>query len=156
LINTDLRSVFLACHYVIPHMIENGGGAIVSTGSTAAIAGNMGWSAYGPAKKAIENLMANIAYQYGKYNIRANTVRPGLIITPQNDANVSQVYRDIFLDEIEVNRVGCPRDIGYAMLYLCSDEAAFVTSQVLTVDGGMWEHAPQNSSLRKLAEQSSK
>ena len=145
---TDLKSVFLACKYAIPHMIENGGGAICSTGSSAGVLSQDGWSAYGPAKGAVETLMNYIACQYGKQNIRANTVHPGLIVTPQNEAGIPQFFKDIYVDTIEVNRYGCPRDIGYAMLFLCSDEASFVTSQALCVDGGQMSHAPQVSALR--------
>lgn len=150
MLSSDLKSVFLCCKYVIPYMQKNGGGSIINTSSTAAIAGNLGWSAYGPAKAGVDNLTKNIAYQYGRDNIRCNAIRPGLIVTPQNDAQVSQAYRDIFLREIEVNRYGCPKDIGYAVVYFASDEAGFVTSQILNVDGGMWEHAPQNSAVRDL------
>ena len=98
------------------------------------------------------NLTKNIAYQYGRDNIRCNCIQPGLIVTPQNEAGVPQAIRDIYLDEIEVNRYGCPDDIGYAALFFASDEAGFVTSQVITVDGGMMSHAPMNTALRRLAQ----
>ena len=150
----DLKSVFLVSKYAILQMQKQGGGSIVNIGSTAGIAGNLGWSAYGPAKAGVVNLTKNIAYQYGKDNIRCNCIQPGLIVTPENEANVPDFFRNIYLDEIEVNRYGCPDDIGYAALFLASDEAAFVTSQVLTVDGGMMFHAPINTPLRKLSQAS--
>ena len=147
----DLKGVFLVSKYAILQMQKQHQGSIINIGSTAGIAGNLGWSAYGPAKAGVVNLTKNIAYQYGKDNIRCNCIQPGLIVTPQNDANVPDFFRNIDLDEIEVNRYGCLDDIGYAALYLASDEAAFVTSQTLTVDGGMMFHAPMNTPLRKLA-----
>lgn len=150
----DLRSVFLASKYALAHMIKQQSGSIVNIGSTAGIAGNMGWSAYGPAKAGVVNLTKNIACQYGTYNVRCNCIQPGLIVTPQNEAGVPQAVRDVYLDEIEVNRYGCPDDIGYAVLYFASDEAGFVTSQVLTVDGGMMSHTPINTGLRRMAAQS--
>lgn len=153
MLESDLRSVFLTCKYSIPHMIENGGGSIINIGSTAGVNGNDGWSAYGPAKAGVANLTKNVAYQYGKQNIRCNCIHPGLIVTPQNDANVPQVFRDIYLDEIDVTRYGCPEDIGYAALFFASDEAAFVTAQELCVDGGMMSHAPTYGPLRRLAQQ---
>ncbi len=151
MLSSDLKSVFLVSKYAILQMQKQHSGSIINIGSTAGIAGNLGWSAYGPAKAGVVNLTKNIAYQYGKDNIRCNCIQPGLIVTPQNDANVPDFFRKIYLDEIEVNRYGCPDDIGYAALYLASDEAAFVTSQTLTVDGGMMFHAPMNTPLRKLA-----
>lgn len=151
MLDSDLRSVFMVSKYVIPKMQANEGGSIINIGSTAGIAGNLGWSAYGPAKAGVANLSKNIAYQYGKDNIRCNCIQPGLIVTPQNQANIPDFFRDIYLDEIEVNRTGCPEDIGYLCLFLASDEAGFVTSEVITADGGMMSHAPMNTPLRKLA-----
>lgn len=153
MIQSDLKSVFLLSKYAIPHMQKQGGGSIVNIGSTAGVGGNLGWSAYGPAKAGVANLTKNIAYQYGKEGIRCNCVHPGLIVTPQNNDNVPQFYKDIYLDQIDVDRYGCPEDIGYMVLFLASDEAAFVTGQEICVDGGMMSHGPTYSALRKLAQQ---
>ena len=152
MLQSDLRSVFLLSKYAIPHMKRNGGGSIINTGSTAGVNGNLGWSAYGPAKAGVANLTKNIAYQYGKDNIRCNCIHPGLIIPPQHPSNVPQFFKDIYLEQIDVNRCGCPEDIGYMALFFASDEAAFVTGQEICVDGGMMSHAPIYSALRKLAE----
>lgn len=151
---SDLRSVFLMCKHVIPHMRESGGGSIVNIGSSAGVSGNDGWSAYGPAKAGVSNLTKNIAYQYGKDNIRCNCIHPGLIVTPENDALMPQVFKDIYLHEIDVNRYGCPEDIGYAALFFASDESAFVTATDLLVDGGMMSHGTVYGALRTLAAQS--
>ena len=153
MLQSDLRSVFLTSKYAIPHMQKNGGGSIINIGSTAGVAGNLGWSAYGPAKAGVANLSKNIAYQYGKDNIRCNCIEPGLIVTPQNQANIPQFYKDIYLHQIEVVRTGCPEDIGYMALFFASDESGFVTGQEICVDGGMMSHGPMYSDLRKLAEQ---
>lgn len=153
MMESDLRSVFLLSKYAIPHMLKNGGGSIINTGSTAGVGGNLGWSAYGPAKAGVANLTKNIAFQYGKEHIRCNCVHPGLIVTPQNDANMPQFYKDIYLDQIDVSRYGCPEDIGYMVLFFASDESAFVTGQEVCVDGGMMSHGPTYSALRKLSQQ---
>lgn len=150
MLESDLRSVFMMCKHAIPPMLENGGGSIINIGSTAGVSGNDGWSAYGPAKAGVANLTKNIAYQYGKKNIRCNCIHPGLIITPQNDANVPAAFRAVYLDEIDVNRTGVPEDIGYMALFFASDEAGFVTGQEILVDGGMMSHAPIYGALRKL------
>lgn len=153
MLNSDLKSVFLMSKYVIPHMQKNGGGSIINTGSTAGVSGNDGWSAYGPAKAGVSILTKNIAYQYGKDNIRCNCVHPGLIVTPENDKLMPQAFKDVYLDEIDVNRYGCPEDIGYAVLYFASDESAFVTATDLLVDGGMMSHGTNYGGLRRLAAQ---
>ena len=63
-------------------------------------------------------------------------MRPGLIVTPQNEAKVPQALKDIFLDNIEVARYGTPEDIAHAVAFLASEQANFITGQVLTCDGG--------------------
>ena len=149
---SDLKSVFLMCKYVLADMVKNESGSIINIGSSAGCSGNDGWSAYGPAKAGVANLSLNIAYQYGKKNIRCNCVNPGLIITPQNDANVPQFFKDIYLHEICVNRYGCPEDIGYMCTFLASDEAAFVTGQNILVDGGMMSHGTNYGGIRTFFE----
>lgn len=150
MMSSALKSVFLVTKAVIPYMQKNGGGSIINTGSTAALAGNLSYAAYGPAKVGVENFTKNVAYQFGKDNIRCNCIRPGLTVTAENEPYIPQAFKDIYMDEIEVNRWGNPRDIGYMATFFASDEAGYVTSQIISVDGGMWSHAPQNSACRKM------
>ena len=148
--NTDLRGTFYMIKTVLPHMQENGGGSIVNIGSMASCGGDLGGTAYACAKAGVDMLTKDVALQYGKQSIRCNCIRPGLIVTPQNDAYVAQAVKDIFLNNICVNRYGCPNDIGYMALYLASDESAFMTGQVVTVDGGMNSHVPSVGDFKKL------
>lgn len=148
--NSDLRGTFYMIKSVLPHMRKNGGGSIVNIGSMASCGGDLGATAYASAKAGVDMLTMSVALQYGKENIRCNCVRPGLIVTPENEAVVSQTLRDIFLSNIEVNRYGCPEDIGSACVYFASDESAYVTSQIINVDGGMNSHAPTVSQFRAL------
>lgn len=150
MLSSDLKSVFLASKYAIPYMKENKNGSIINIGSSSGVAGNLGWSAYGPSKAAVANLTKNIAYQYGKDGIRCNCIHPGLIVTPQNTANIPDFFKNIYLDCIEVERVGCPEDIGYLATYLASDMAGFITSVEILADGGMMSHGPTYDFLRKL------
>lgn len=150
MLTTDLKSVFLASKYALNYMIEKKTGSIINIGSSSGVAGNLGWSAYGPSKAAVANLTKNIAYQYGKQGIRCNCIHPGLIVTPQNQANIPDFFRDIYLDCTEVDRVGCPEDIGYLACFLASDMAGYITSQEILVDGGMMSHGPTYDFLRKL------
>ena len=146
---SDLRGTFYAIKCALPHMRAAGGGSIVNIGSMASCGGDLGATAYACAKAGVDMLTSSVALQYGKDGIRCNCVRPGLIVTPQNDAVVPQLLRDIFLSNIEVGRYGCPEDIGYACAYLASDESAFVTGQVFNVDGGMNSHAPTVAQFRE-------
>ncbi|MBQ7278840.1 MAG: SDR family oxidoreductase [Clostridia bacterium] len=148
--NSDIRGTFYAIKCVLPYMQKNGGGSIVNIGSMASCGGDLGATAYSCAKAGVDMLTSSVALQYGKDNIRCNCVRPGLIVTPQNDAYVSKTLRDIFLSNIEVNRYGCPEDIGHACVYFGSDESAFVTGQIINVDGGMNSHAPTVAQFRAL------
>lgn len=145
---SDLRGTFYAIKCAIPHLRAAGGGSIVNIGSMASCGGDLGATAYACAKAGVDMLTSSVALQYGKDNIRCNCVRPGLIVTPQNESVVPQLLRDIFLSNIEVNRYGCPEDIGYACAYLASDESAFVTGQSFNVDGGMNSHAPTVAQFR--------
>ena len=90
------------------------------------------------------------ALQVGKDKIRCNCVRPGLIVTPENDARVPQVLKDIFLSNIMVDRYGCPEDIGHMCVYLASDESAYVTGQIVNVDGGLNSHVSTVAQFKEL------
>ena len=95
-------------------------------------------------------LTLSTALQYGKKNIRCNCIRPGLIVTPENDAHVPQFLKDIFLDNIMVNRYGCPEDIGNLAVFFASDESEYVTGQIINVDGGMNSHVSTVAQMRAL------
>ena len=95
-------------------------------------------------------LTQSVALQYGKSNIRCNCVRPGLIVTPQNEPRIPQVLKDIFLSNIMVNRYGCPEDIAHACVYFGADESEYVTGQIITVDGGLNSHTPTVAQFRAI------
>lgn len=148
--NSDMRGTFYATKCVLPYLQKNGGGSIINIGSMASCSGDLSSTAYACAKSGVDKLTQYTALQYGKQNIRCNCVRPGLIVTPENDAHVPQVLKDIFTDNIMVNRYGCPEDIGYMCVYLASDESAYVTGQIVNVDGGLNSHVSTVAQFRKL------
>ena len=118
---SDLRGTFYATKCVIPYLQKNeNGGSIINIGSMASCGGDLGSTAYACAKSGVDMLTQYTALQYGKDNIRCNCVRPGLIVTPENEANVPEVLRNIFLSNIMVNRYGGPEDIGHMCVYFAS------------------------------------
>ena len=148
---SDMRGTFFATKCVLPYMQKNeNGGSIVNIGSMASCGGDLSSTAYACAKAGVDMLTKSTALQYGKQNIRCNCVRPGLIVTPQNEAYVPQALKDVFLSNIMVNRYGCPEDIGHLCVYLGSDESSYVTGQVMTVDGGLNSHVSTVAQFRQL------
>ena len=149
---SDMRGTFYTTKCALPYMQKNeNGGSIVNIGSMASCAGDLGSTAYACAKAGVDMLTQSVALQYGKSNIRCNCVRPGLIVTPQNEAHVPQALKDIFLSNIMVNRYGCPEDIGHLCVYLGSDESSYVTGQIMTVDGGLNSHTTTVAQFRAMA-----
>lgn len=147
---SDVRGTFYAIKCVLPYMKENNGGSIINIGSMASCGGDLGSTAYAAAKAGVDMLTKSTALQYGKDNIRCNCVRPGLIVTPENEANVPQVLKDIFLNNIMVNRWGAPEDIANMCLYLASDESEYFTGQVVTVDGGLNSHVSTVGQFKEM------
>ena len=150
-LQSDLRGTFYATKCVLPYLQKNeNGGSIINIGSMASCAGDLGSTAYACAKAGVDILTQYTALQYGKQNIRCNCVRPGLIVTPENEARVPQALKDIFTSNIMVNRYGCPEDIGHMCVYFASDESQYVTGQIINVDGGMNSHAPTVAQFKEL------
>ncbi|MDY5577549.1 MAG: SDR family oxidoreductase [Lachnospiraceae bacterium] len=148
---SDVRGTFYATKCVLPYMQKNeNGGSIINIGSMASCGGDLGSTAYACAKAGVDMLTKSTALQYGKQNIRCNCVRPGLIVTPQNEAYVPQALKDIFLSNIMVNRYGCPEDIGHMCVYLASDESSYVSGQIINVDGGLNSHVSTVAQFREL------
>ncbi|MDQ4039891.1 MAG: SDR family oxidoreductase, partial [Actinomycetota bacterium] len=136
-IAVTLTGVFLGCRHAIPVMIESGGGAIVNTASVAALAASPRFGAYVAAKGGVVALTRSVAFDYGGCGIRCNAVAPGLIETPATEPVLADPgRRDWLSGKLLVGRIGQPADIANAVLYLASDESAFMTGQTLVVDGG--------------------
>lgn len=147
---SDIRGTFYAIKCVLPYMRENKGGSIINIGSMASCSGDLGSTAYACAKAGIDILTQYTALQYGKENIRCNCVRPGLIVTPENEAHVPQALKDIFLNNIMVNRYGSPEDIANMCVYMGSDESEYFTGQVVTVDGGLNAHVSTVGQFKEM------
>lgn len=133
--NVGLLGASHCCRAAIPHMIDGGGGSIIVISSVQAVAGSPGSAPYSSIKAAQLGFVKSLACDYGKHNIRANAICPGPIQVAYSPKPGSDGY-DWQVSKTMIGRVGQPREIGYAALYLASDEASFVTGATLPVDGG--------------------
>jgi NAD(P)-dependent dehydrogenase (short-subunit alcohol dehydrogenase family) len=132
----DLRGAFLSMRYEIPAMLDSGAGAIVNVSSGAGRkAGAPGLSTYVAAKHGLEGLTKAAALDYAGQGIRVNAVAPGPIDT-EAMAFGSEEGRQMALQSVPLQRLGQPRDVALAALWLCSEEAAFISGVTLPIDGG--------------------
>ena len=138
----NVRGVMLGCKHAIPVMIERGGGAIVNTTSTAALAGTDTRYAYGTSKSALIAFAKYVATGFGQQGIRCNNVAPSLTVTPSVGRVIPDDKLDLFMKVHLVDRLGEPDDIANAVVWLASDQASFVTGHTLVVDGGLLAHTP--------------
>ena len=138
----NLRGTMLASKYALAAMLPRGGGSIINTSSGSAQAGALGYSAYAVSKAGIENLTRYVAAQHGKQGIRCNALAPGLIVTPATADNYAGPAGEMMLAHHLTPRLGNVDDIANAVLFLASDESAFITGQIINVDGGLLSHQP--------------
>jgi NAD(P)-dependent dehydrogenase (short-subunit alcohol dehydrogenase family) len=138
----NLRGPMLGCKHAIPHMLERGGGAIVNTSSASGLTGDLSRAAYGASKAGLDSLTRYVATQYGKRGIRCNSIAPGVIETPALAANLPAEQLAVFERSHLTPRLGRPEDIAAAVVFLVSDDAAFITGQTISVDGGLLAHHP--------------
>jgi NAD(P)-dependent dehydrogenase (short-subunit alcohol dehydrogenase family) len=142
ILDVNLRGSFLAAKYAIPALTERGGGSIVNIGSIAGIR-DSGTShpAYCASKAALLGLMVDLAGAHGRDNVRINSVLPGIIASPIQES-VGRVPDEIRGRLNLLGRMGDAWDIAHAVLFLCSDEAAYLTGVTLPVDGGATVGSP--------------
>ena len=140
-LNVNLKAIYLMCHRVIPHMIENGAGSIINTGSGWGLKGGSNAVAYCASKGGVVNLTRAMAIDHGKHNIRVNCICPGDVDTPLLLDEAAQLGQDEteFLKQAAdrpLSRIGQPKDVANAVLYLAGDLSKWVTGSILVVDGG--------------------
>ena len=144
MLTTNVTSMFLTCKHCIPHMVRQGGGAIVNISSISSIR-YTGYPSvsYNASKGAVNQLTQSIALQYADRGIRANCVLPGLMHTPMIERYITGAYgsREEMIRRrdatVPMKRMGTAWDVAYAALFLASDEARYITGAQLVVDGGV-------------------
>lgn len=133
----NVTSIFLGQKYVIPHMIEAGGGSIVNISSIAGLTGGSGAGPYTASKGAVRMLTKATAVDYAKHNIRCNSVHPGYIETPMTvDLFKDEQMMQWFQSQTPLPRLGKAEDIARGVLFLASDESSYITGVELPIDGG--------------------
>jgi len=135
-IETNLSAVFYTCRAVARPMMKRRGGSIVNVSSIVGLRGNMGQTNYGASKAGIIGFTKSLARELGSRNVRANVVAPGYIHSRLTDV-LPEEARAVMLTNTPLGKLGDPEDVAGAVRFLCSDEASFITGEVLLVDGGL-------------------
>jgi NAD(P)-dependent dehydrogenase (short-subunit alcohol dehydrogenase family) len=135
----ELDTVFLPTKAVWPHMVAQKGGSIINTSSMSATKVYEALPCVGhmTVKAAVQGFTRHIAFEGARHGIRVNSISPGLIASPSTGPYLDDdAWRDAFINETMIKRVGTPEDIAYAALFLASDESTYVTAANYPVDGG--------------------
>ncbi|HKT47776.1 MAG TPA: 3-oxoacyl-[acyl-carrier-protein] reductase [Candidatus Acidoferrales bacterium] len=135
-LRTNLTGAHLCIQQALPPMMKARSGRIINITSVVAQSGNAGQANYVAAKAGLIGLTKAIAIEIASRNITVNAVAPGFIATPMTDVLPDKVKEDL-KTRIPLGRMGCPRDVAAAIVFLASDEAAYITGHVLNVNGGM-------------------
>ncbi|MBQ9436401.1 MAG: 3-oxoacyl-[Bacteroidales bacterium] len=135
-ININLKSVFNFTKAVQTYMLKQRAGSIINLSSIVGISGNAGQANYAASKAGIIGFTKSVAQEIGSRSIRCNAIAPGFIDTEMTQAIPNDI-KEAYLKKIALRRIGQPRDVANAALFLASDLSAYVTGQVLVCDGGM-------------------
>jgi 3-oxoacyl-[acyl-carrier protein] reductase len=135
-LQTNLGGVFHTCRAAARGMMKRRAGAIVNISSVVGLHGNPGQTNYSASKAGIIGFTKALARELGTRGVRANVVAPGYVETRLTEV-ISEEMRDLMLANTPLGRFGKPEDVAGAVRFLCSDEAAFITGEVLLVDGGL-------------------
>ncbi len=135
-INVNLRGAFFCTKAVLPAMVRQRRGRIINMSSVVGVAGNPGQANYAASKAALIGLTKSVAKEVARRNITANALAPGYILTGM----VKELSEDLkaqVLARVPMNRLGVPEDVAGLVAFLCTDEASYITGQVIRVDGGL-------------------
>lgn len=141
IMDINVRGVFLVSKAVIPEMMKQGGGVIINTSSVLGQVAAKNRAIYSTSKSAVVGLTRGMALDYAPYNIRVNCVLPGLVETSMGQGLIQSAKQDPkqwenLMRQYPIGRVGKPEDVARVVLFLASDESAWMTGSHITVDGG--------------------
>ena len=141
MVSTNLSGPFQMCRAAIPYMLRRRGGVILNVSSVVAHVGEKDLSAYCATKSGMTSFTKSIALDYGHQGIRANSICPAYVETELNREHLQNLRKDKekwdkIIDAHPMGRIGTPEEVAYAALFLCSDEASWITGIDLPVDGG--------------------
>ncbi len=140
-IDTHLKGSFYAVRAAQKHMVEQRSGKMVLISSTSAL-GNRGQTNYSTAKAGLQGMTKTLAIELGPYNVNVNCVAPGFIATAMTQQTADRMgvpfdkFREAVAEQVPLRRVGEPEDVAGTIAYLCSDDASYVSGQVIYVRGG--------------------
>lgn len=135
-VTTNLSGVFYLCRAAAKVMMKARSGSIVNVTSVVGMMGNAGQANYAAAKAGVIGLTKTVARELASRGVRCNAVAPGFIETDMT-AKLPEAVREALMGEIALGRLGSPEDVAHAVAFLASDEASYITGQVLAIDGGM-------------------
>ncbi|HRD01473.1 MAG TPA: 3-oxoacyl-[acyl-carrier-protein] reductase [Candidatus Saccharicenans sp.] len=133
----NLKGAFNFCRSVVKHMVAARAGRIVSISSVVGLMGNFGQANYAASKAGLIGFSKSLAKEVAARGITVNCIAPGYIATAMTE-KLSEEVKKAFLENIPMKRFGLPEEIAKAVKFLCSDEAAYITGQVISVNGGMY------------------
>ena len=140
MMRVNLRGALVAIQAAVPHMIARGGGSVINTASGSGLTGDLRNPAYGASKAALISLTRYAATEFGKQGIRCNAISPGYIVIPGKPGR--DALNATMLRHALTPRLGRPEDVAALVVFLASDESAFITGQNICVDGGSLAHQP--------------
>jgi NAD(P)-dependent dehydrogenase (short-subunit alcohol dehydrogenase family) len=135
------RGPMLGCKHAVRVMLPRGTGSIVNVSSSHSLIGELGQTAYGAAKGAVNSLTRYVATQYGKAGIRCNTVVPGPTLTPALVDNTSEELRQMLMDSALTPYLGEPQDLARSIVFVSSPWARYITGEIICANGGRTVHA---------------
>jgi 3-oxoacyl-[acyl-carrier protein] reductase len=135
-INVNLKGTWNMCKNVTRHFLKNREGSIINITSVVGLTGNAGQANYVSSKAAVIGLTKTLAKEFGSRGVRVNAVAPGFIETEMTDVLPEEV-KTAYLKQIPLNKLGNPKDVANACIFLASDQSAYITGQVISVNGGM-------------------